>query len=240
MASPATLTGQRLTLFDLDHTLLGGDSDELWCEFLMDKGLLPRAEFEPRNKEMARGCRNASVSPQEFADFYVGMLAGKTALDWEPLREQFLVHEVVPRIPAAAVQLVESHLDAGDLVVMTTATNRVITELTAMYFGIEHLLATEIEVTDGRFSGRTRGVLNMRAGKVQRLNAWLRQRRHALSAFTSTAYSDSINDLPLLEAVTHPVAVDPDPQLAAIAHERHWPVLHLHTTEPGALHPNPR
>ena len=240
MASPATLTGQRLTLFDLDHTLLGGDSDELWCEFLMDKGLLPRAEFEPRNKELARGYRNASVSPQEFADFYVGTLAGKTALDWEPLREQFLVHEVVPRIPAAAVQLVESHLDAGDLVVMTTATNRVITELTAMYFGIEHLLATEVEVTAGRFSGRTRGVLNMRAGKVQRLNAWLRQRRHALSAFTSTAYSDSINDLPLLEAVTHPVAVDPDPQLAAIAHERHWPVLHLHTTEPGALHPNPR
>jgi HAD superfamily hydrolase (TIGR01490 family) len=240
MAPATALTGQRLTLFDLDHTLLAGDSDELWCEFLMDKGVLPRGEFEPRNKDMARRYRDGTVSAQEFADFYVGTLAGKSALDWEPLREQFLVHEIVPRIPAAAVRLVESHLDAGDLVVMTTATNRVITELTAMYFGIEHLLATEVEGTNGRFSGRTRGVLNMRAGKVQRLNAWLKQRRHDLSAFTSTAYSDSINDLPLLEAVTHPVAVDPDPQLASIALERRWPVLHLHATEPGALHPEPR
>jgi HAD superfamily hydrolase (TIGR01490 family) len=154
---------------------------------------------------------------------------------WEPLRQQFLLEEIVPRIPAAAVRLVESHLEAGDLVVMTTATNRVITELTAWYFGIGHLLATDVEVSDGRLTGRTCGVLNMREGKVERLTAWLSQRRHVLAAFTSTAYSDSINDLPLLEAVTHPVAVDPDPQLAAIAHERRWPVLHLHPTEPSAL-----
>ena len=240
MASATALTGQRLTLFDLDHTLLAGDSDELWCEFLMAKGVLPRDAFEPRNKEMARGYRNATVSTQEFADFYVGTLAGRTSLECEPLREEFLVTEIVPRVPASSVRLVEGHLNAGDLVVMTTATNRVITELTAMYFGIEHLLATDVEVVDGRFSGRTRGVLNMRGGKVERLTAWLKQRRHALSAFTSTAYSDSINDLPLLCAVTHPVAVDPDPQLAAIAHERHWPVLYLHTTEAGALHRSAR
>ena len=235
MASPAALTGQRLTLFDLDHTLLGGDTDDLWCEFLMGRGLVPRAEFEPRNKDMALRYRNGTVSTQEFADFYVGTLAGRTALEWEPLREEFLVTEIVPRIPEAAVRLVESHLDAGDLVVLTTATNRVITELTALYFGIEHLLATEVEVVDGRFSGRTRGILNMRDGKVERLTAWLKQRRHQLAAFVSTAYSDSINDLPLLQAVTHPVAVDPDPRLAAIAHERGWPVLSLHSTRPGEL-----
>jgi HAD superfamily hydrolase (TIGR01490 family) len=235
MASPAVLTGQRLTLFDLDHTLLAGDSDELWCEFLMTKGVLPRAEFEPRNKDIARRYRNATVSTEEFADFYVGTLAGRTPLQWEPLREEFLVTEIVPRIPEAAVQLVENHVDAGDLVVMTTATNRFITELTAMYFGIEHLLATEVELAQGRFTGRTRGVLNMREGKIERLKAWLKQRRHELSAFKSTAYSDSINDLSLLEAVNHPVAVDPDPLLAAVAHERRWTVLHLHTTQPGAL-----
>lgn len=235
MASPKVLTGQRLTLFDLDHTLLAGDSDELWCEFLMARGVLPRAGFEPRNREMARGFRNATVSAQEFADFYVGTLAGRTPLQWETLREEFLVSEIVPRIPEAAVQLVESHVDAGDLVVMTTATNRFITELTAMYFGVEHLLATEVELAEGRFTGRTRGVLNIREGKLERLKSWLRQRRHELSAFRSTLYSDSINDLPLLEAVTHPVAVDPDPQLAAIAHERQWAVMHLNTTGPGSL-----
>lgn len=228
MAPAAALSGQRLTLFDLDHTLLAGDSDELWCEFLMARGVLPRAEFEPRNKDMVQRYRDATVTTQEFADFYVGTLAGRTAKEWEPLREEFLVTEIVPRIPASALRLVQDHLDAGDLVVMTTATNRFITELTALRLRIEHLLATEVEMVDGRFSGRTQGVLNMRAGKVERLHAWLAQRGDALSGFTSTAYSDSINDLPLLEAVTHAVAVDPDPRLAAISHERHWPILHMH------------
>lgn len=237
MAPAKALTGQRLTLFDLDYTLLRGDSDELWCGFLVGKGVMPRGDFESRNRELARAWRSASVSAQEFADFYVGTLAGRTPLQWEALRGEFLVTEIVPRIPQAAVQLVEDHVDAGDLVVMTTAANRFITELTAMYFGIEHLLATEAELAQGRFTGRTRGVLNMREGKLERLRAWLRQRRHELEAFHSTAYSDSINDLPLLEAVTRPVAVDPDPRLAAIAHDRQWTVLHLDDTVPGGLPP---
>jgi phosphoserine phosphatase len=111
---------------------------------------------------------------------------------------------------------------------MTTATNRYITELTAAHFGIEHLLATEPALANGKFTGRAEGTLNMRAGKVERLDAWLRARGAATGDFASTAYSDSINDLPLLEAVDQPVAVDPDPKLAAIARERRWPVLHLH------------
>jgi HAD superfamily hydrolase (TIGR01490 family) len=222
------MTKPRLALFDLDHTLLSGDSDVLWCEFLMQKGVLDRAQFEPRNADMETRYKAGTVGAQEFADFYIGTLAGKTLREWEPLRQEFLAEVVVPRIPAAALELVRKHIEADELVVMTTATNRFITELTALYFNIEHLLATEPEVAGDAFTGRTRGVLNMRAGKVTRLNDWLAARGHALDRFHSTAYSDSINDLPLLQAVKHPVVVDPDAQLAAIAAQSGWPVLRLH------------
>jgi HAD superfamily phosphoserine phosphatase-like hydrolase len=131
----------------------------------------------------------------------------------------------VPRVPAAARQLVESHQVAGDLVVMTTATNRFITELTARHFNIEHLMAIETEIADGVFTGLTTGTLNMREGKVVRLKDWLRGRGQALEEFHSTAYSDSMNDLPLLEAVNEAVPVDPDSRLAAIATQRGWRVL---------------
>jgi HAD superfamily hydrolase (TIGR01490 family) len=222
------MTRGRLVLFDLDHTLLSGDSDVLWCDFLMDRGLLDRAAFAPRNADMAARYRAGAVGAQEFADFYVGTLAGKTAAQWEDLRQEFLVTQVIPRVPAAALELVQRHQHAGDLVVMTTATNRFITELTAAHFGIEHLLATEPEVANGVFSGRCCGTLNMRAGKVERLHGWLAARAGRLDQFDSTAYSDSINDLALLEAVDEPVAVDPDSRLALVARERGWPILRIH------------
>lgn len=217
----------RLTLFDLDHTLLSGDSDVLWCDFLIARGLLDSESFGARNADMEARYQAGTVGVQEFADFYVGTLEGHTPVEWENLRREFFAQDVMPRIPPAAMELVRQHDNAGDLLAMTTATNRYITELTAAHFGIEHLLATEAAVANGHFTGRTTGTLNMRAGKVERLHAWLRERGQALSDFDSTAYSDSINDLPLLEAVNQPVAVDPDPRLAAIAIDRHWPVLRL-------------
>ena len=219
----------KLTLFDLDHTLLAGDSDVLWCEFLMARGVLDRAVFEPRNRAMERDYQAGSVSTQAFCDFYVGTLAGRSAAEWEPLRQAFLDQVIAPRIPRAAHALVQRHRDAGDLLLLTTATNRFITELTAAHLGIAHLLATECEVgADGRFSGRTEGTPNMREGKVARLHAWLAERGLPLEDCDSSAYSDSINDLPLLLAVRHAVAVNPDPRLAAAATSRGWPVLHLH------------
>ena len=201
----------------------------LWCDFLMDEGLLDRTAFAARNADMEARYQAGTVGTVEFAQFYVGTLAGRSPQDWEPLRQRFLREVVVPRIPAAALHLVQSHLQAGDLVVMTTATNRTITELTAAHFGVAHLLATEAEVVDGRFSGRTTGVLNMRQGKVERLHAWLAARGAALGQFHSTAYSDSINDVPLLEAVDEAVAVDADERLTAIARERGWKWLSLRT-----------
>ena len=217
-----------LVLFDLDHTLLAGDSDVLWCDFLITQGVLDRSSFAQRNLDIEARYKAGTVDAAEFAAFYVSTLEGKTRAQWEPLRQQFLRTEIVPRIPRAAVELVQRHQDAGDLVVLTTATNRFITELTAIHFQIEHLIATEPEVADGVFSGRTTGVLNMRGGKVVRLHDWLKARGHALDKFHSTGYSDSINDLPLLEAVDVPVTVNADARLAAVAVERGWAGIALH------------
>ena len=216
-----------LTLFDLDHTLLSGDSDVLWCDFLIERGVLDRASFAARNADMDARYRAGTVGLEEFANFYVGTLAGRTAQAWEPLRQDFLRTVIVPRIGRAALDLVNQHLDAGDLVVMTTATNRFITELTARHFGIAHLIATEPQLQDSRFTGRTSGTLNMREGKVTRMHDWLAALGHAFDDFESTAYSDSINDLPLLQAVDRAVAVDPDERLHATAQAQGWRILRL-------------
>ena len=140
----------------------------------------------------------------------------------------FSIRVIAPRISDAAHQLVERHRGAGDLVVLTTATNRFITELTAAHLGLPHLIATECEVgADGRFTGRIAGTLNMREGKVTRLHEWLAAQRIEARDCDTTFYSDSINDLPLLLTVRKPVAVNPDMRLAAEAGERGWPVLNL-------------
>lgn len=217
-----------LTLFDLDHTLLDGDSDVLWCEFLMDRGVLDRASFEPRNQRMERDYKAGTVSAQDFCEFYVSTLAGRTRAHWEPLRREYVDGVIAPRIGRAAHELVERHRSAGELVVLSTATNRFLTELTAAHLGLPHLIATECELAaDGRFTGRVAGTLNMREGKLARLHEWLAQQRLELRDCESTFYSDSINDLPLLQAVRCPVAVNPDLRLAAEAAERGWRVLNL-------------
>lgn len=217
-----------LALFDLDHTLLTGDSDVLWCDFLMDEGVLDRASFAPRNAQMEADYKAGSVDAQAFAGFYVSTLAGRSPAHWQPWRERFLQEVIAPRIPAQAHALVRRHRDAGDLVVMTTATNRFITELTARHLHIEHLIATEAQVVEGVFSGQTEGVLNMREGKVTRLYAWLAQRGQHFEGFAHTvAYSDSINDLPLLKAAQEAVAVDPDDRLRAHAQAAGWRTISL-------------
>jgi HAD superfamily hydrolase (TIGR01490 family) len=218
----------RLTLFDLDHTLLDGDSDQLWCDFLLDRGVLPRQPFETLNRDMARDYAAGSVGAQAFCDFYIGTLAGRSAAQWQSLRHEYIDTCVRPRIGAAALALVAQHRAAGDLLVLTTATCRFLSEPSASHLGIAELIATECETdADGRFSGRSLGVLNMGPGKVQRLHDWLARQQLRLANVESTLYSDSINDLPLLSAVRHAVAVNPDQRLAAVAAQRGWPVLAL-------------
>jgi HAD superfamily hydrolase (TIGR01490 family) len=215
----------RLALFDLDHTLLLGDSDVLWCKFLIEQGLLDRHAFGQRNADMEARYKAGTVGTHEFARFYVSTLAGRTPDEWDPLRRRFLQDVVATRIPGGALELVQEELARSALVVLTTATNRYITELTAQRLGIANLLATEPQVREGRFTGAVEGEPNMREGKVARLLDWLASRGSTPSDWHRVAYSDSANDLPLLEAADEPVAVDPDPRLAAIAADRGWRVL---------------
>lgn len=215
----------RLALFDLDQTLLSGDSDVLWCDFLIDCGLLNN-DFRERNADMGRRYATGAVPPAEFCSFFASTLAGRDLAFWKPWRERFL-HEVIKlRIPDDARALVQRHREAGDTLVLTTATNRLITELTAIELDVEHLIATELEMRDGRFTGRTQGVVNMCAGKVERLRQWLAELGHSTALLPEASfYSDSINDLPLLRNVGRPVVVDPDSRLLSTALREGWPVL---------------
>ena len=217
----------RLALFDLDNTLLTGDSDVLWVEFLLARGILD-ASFAAANAEMDRRYRAGLATAQEFCALYVSTLTHVTREAGEALRRAFHSEIIRPRISAAARALVESHRAAGDTLVITTATNRFITELTAAEFDIDHLIATDMEEVAGQFTGRTAGVLNMREGKVERLQQWLIARGEpARMLGGATFYSDSINDLPLLSCVGTPVAVDPDEKLCAEARLCGWTIMTL-------------
>ena len=217
----------RLALFDLDNTLLTGDSDVLWVEFLLARGILD-ATFAAANADMDRRYRTGLATAQEFCALYVSTLTHMTRAAGEALRQDFHTAIIRPRIPSAARALVESHRAAGDTLVMTTATNRFITELTAIEFAIDHLIATEVEAVADGFTGKTAGVLNMREGKVARLQHWLIARGEPERLLGgATFYSDSINDLPLLSCVGTPVAVDPDEKLRAEALRRGWAIMAL-------------
>lgn len=219
----------RLAIFDLDNTLLTGDSEVLWLAWLREQGLLDAAMAE-RNADMDRRYHAGTVAPAEFCSFYAALFAGRTPQQWQPLLDGWFRHVIAPRIPEAAHALVQRHRDAGDVLVLSTASSRILAEPSAQALGFAHLIATELALLpDGRFAGWTEGTLNMREGKVIRLREWLVARHDDADAALASAsfYSDSINDLPLLQAVGHPVVVDPNPRLLAEAQARAWPVLRL-------------
>jgi HAD superfamily hydrolase (TIGR01490 family) len=215
----------RLALFDLDHTLLDGDSDQLWCDFLIDKGLLDKAIFSAKNEAMARDYKTGAVNVQVFCEFYIGTLTLKAPADWEVIRQEFLSTWIAPRLCAGGKAQIKNHQAKGDRVVMTTATNRFITELTAQHLGVQDLIATDAEIQKGLFTGKTAGVLNMREGKVTRLKMWCKAQALDWAQLETWGYSDSINDLPLLEAVTHATVTQGDLKLRAEAAKRGWPQI---------------
>jgi HAD superfamily hydrolase (TIGR01490 family) len=219
----------RLALFDLDGTLLAGDTDVLWCEFLIDEGVLDRETFAAANRNVADRYGRGEITPAEFAAFYAATLAGRSPGQWAPLRERFVAAAIVPGIGTASFDLVARSRARGDRLVLTTATNRFLTTPIAALLGIADLVATDLEVAaTGEFTGRTTGIVNMREGKVARLAHWLTGEGLAASSLAAaTFYSDSINDLPLLSAVGTPVVVDPDSRLQAEASRRGWPVISL-------------
>ena len=220
----------RLALFDLDGTLLDGDTDELWCDFLMADGVLDRTSFEAKNRNIAKRYAEAAITPADFCAFYASTLSGRTPAEWAARRDRFVATVIAPRLGAAAYALVASHRDAADRLVLTTATNRFLAAPIAALLAIDEkdLIATELEIDGGRFTGRNTGVLNMREGKVTRLRAWLAAEAIAEAALAGAVfYSDSMNDLPLLRAVGRPIVVDPDARLGAEARHAGWAILLL-------------
>ena len=218
----------RLALFDLDNTLLAGDSDYEWGQFLVDRGVLEREAYESQNRAYYEQYVAGTLDIHEFLGFALRPLADHTPQELDRWHGEFMQSRIRPMIRAPARALVQRHLQDGDLCAIITATNSFVTRPIAREFGIEHLIATEPETRAGRFTGKVAGIPCFREGKITRLDEWLAGRGKRLGDFaTSTLYSDSHNDLPLLERVGRPVAVDPDEKLAAVANARGWAVISL-------------
>lgn len=216
-----------LALFDLDNTLLAGDSDFEWAQFLIEKGVLDREVYEARNVEFYDQYRAGTLDIHEFLDFQLKPLSRHPRALLESWRDEYLQRKILPMITRKARDLVESH--ASDARAVVTATNSFVTRPIARAFGIENLVATDPEEDgDGEFTGRVRGTPAFREGKVVRVEAWLAELGLGWSAFEQTwFYSDSLNDLPLLQKVSHPVAVDPDETLKEHALAAGWQVISL-------------
>ncbi len=216
-----------LALFDLDNTLLAGDSDYLWGLFLGERGIVDTETYVRENERFYREYREGRLDIHEFLRFSLAPLAGHPPARLRAWREAFVAEKIEPILLPAGRRLIERHRRRGDIPVIITATNAFVTRPIADRLGVRELIATEPEFRDGRYTGAVAGIPCFQEGKVQRLRQWLDERGLDLEA--SWFYSDSHNDLPLLERVTHPVAVDPDDTLAAEARRRGWPVLSLRT-----------
>ena len=216
----------KLALFDLDNTLLAGDSDFEWAQFLIEQGVLDREVYEARNQQFYDQYKAGTLDIHEFLDFQLKPLARHSRSELDAWHAQFMARKILPIIRDSARALIERH--RSDLCAIVTATNSFVTAPIAREFGIEHLIATEPERRDGEFTGRVVDTPCFREGKVERLAAWLERQGRQLDSFEeSWFYSDSLNDLPLLSRVTRPVAVDPDDTLRAHAERHGWPVISL-------------
>ncbi|MDC3744402.1 HAD family hydrolase [Pseudomonas syringae pv. syringae] len=215
----------RLALFDLDNTLLGGDSDHAWGDYLCRRGILDAATYKTRNDEFYQDYLAGTLNMTDYLNFTLEILGNTDMAQLAQWHREFMRDCIEPMMLPKALELIAKHREAGDKLVVITATNRFVTAPIVAQLGIDTLLATECEMADGRYTGRTTGVPCFREGKVTRLNQWLED--NAFSLEGSYFYSDSMNDLPLLEQVANPVAVDPDDKLRAEAERRGWPVITL-------------
>lgn len=223
-------TRLRLALFDLDNTLLPLDSDHGWGEFSIAIGWCDRDEFGRRNDEFFAHYQAGTLNVHDYVRFATEAVVRHGPEAATAAHARFMDEVILPAIQPQAQHLVQAHLDAGDTVLLVTATNEFVTRPIAHAFGIQELIATELaRDANGWFTGEVQGIPNMREGKVQRMDAWLATHGLTWNHVESTFYSDSMNDLPLLEKVNHPVATNPDARLRATAQERGWRVLDLFT-----------
>jgi len=217
----------KLTLFDLDNTLLGGDSDHAWGEFLIDQGLVEAAAHRAENDRHYAQYQAGKLDIDAYVEFTLRPILQLDPAERDTLHHKFMQHHVLPMVLPKARSLVNRHLDAGDCCVIITATNRFITEPIAAEFGVPYMLATDLEQREGFFTGKIAGFPCYQDGKVARIQQWLDAQDENLELTTASFYSDSINDLPLLQAVGNPVVVDPDTALAQKAEQFEWPVMSL-------------
>ena len=217
-----------LVLFDLDNTLLAGDSDFEWAQFLIGRGVVDREIYEARNLEFYEQYKAGTLDIHAFLDFQLAPLARHSRAELDAWHREFMAERIEPMMTAAARSLVRGHIESGALVAIVTATNSFVTGPIARAFGIPHLVATIPAQQDGCFTGQPRGTPAFKAGKIARVDAWLESMGLFFGSFRSSYfYSDSHNDLPLLEKITNPVAVDPDDTLRSHAERRGWPVISL-------------
>jgi len=217
-----------LALFDLDNTLLAGDSDYLWGVFLAQQGIVDRKTYEMENQRFYEEYKQGNLDIYEFLAFSLKPLAENDAKTLRQLQTRFMDEVIRPLMSKASFDLIEQHRQQGDSLAIITATNSFVTAPIARAFGIDNLIATEPEKNASGYTGRVAGTPCFQEGKVKRILEWLNGREESLD--NSWFYSDSHNDLPLLELVTKPVAVDPDDILRHTAEERHWPVISLRSS----------
>ena len=218
----------KLALFDLDNTLLTGDSDFEWAQFLIEQGVIDREVYEAKNQAFYDQYKAGTLDIHEFLDFQLKPLSRHSRRVLDVWHADFMRTRIAGMMGKPAQDLVARHKAAGDICIIITATNSFVTAPIARAFGVEHLIATEPEQRDGEFTGRVLGMPSFREGKITRLKNWMDQRGWSWGTFeASTFYSDSLNDLPLLSLVNRPVAVDPDPTLRAHAEQQGWEIISL-------------
>ncbi|MCW1965401.1 HAD family hydrolase [Polynucleobacter sp.] len=222
----------QLALFDLDHTLLPCDSDYEWGQFLARIGVVDSQYYAKQNERFYQDYKDGKLDIHEFLRFALKPLSEHSRAQLKEWHDQFMAEVITGQLRQKAVDLVKKHQDAGDLCCVVTATNSFVTRPIVESFGIEHLIATEPAIkgvgSDVIFTGEVKGIPNFREGKIQNVHTWLGEQNLDLSQLPrSYFYSDSMNDLPLLEQVSHPVATNPDDRLRQEAQKRNWPILEL-------------
>lgn len=215
----------KIAIFDLDNTLLAGDSDYLWGEFLVEQGLVDGDEYRRENDRFYAEYKAGTLDIYEFLAFSLKPLSEHDFDTLQRLHEQFMEEKIRPIMLPAAFLLIEEHKRAETTPLIITATNRFVTEPIAREFGVETILATEPEFLNNRYTGKVTGTPCFRHGKVERLNQWLQET--GMNLKESWFYSDSHNDIPLLSLVSHPVAVDPDHSLKQHAEQQGWDIISL-------------
>ncbi|RUM41360.1 MAG: HAD-IB family hydrolase [Desulfobulbus sp.] len=218
-----------LAIFDLDNTLLSGDSDYGWGEFLVRKNIVDKHHYEAENLRFYELYKQGNLDIYEYSAFSFEPLTRFSMNDLQQLHEEFMDEVVRPMMGDKAKKLVQWHKDQGHTLLVITATNSFITRPIVKAFGIEHLLATDPKVVEGRFTTEIDGIPCFQDGKVKRLKKWLAANNESLTG--SFFYSDSFNDLPLMEIVDHVIAVDPDEKLAEISARQGWTTLSLRDEE---------